>query len=45
MEQEEFQIHNQIATLELCACYANVMTSGVRIYFQGWKLAFLECFV
>lgn len=40
MEQGGFQIYNQITTLKLCACYANVMTSLVRVYFQGWKLAF-----
>lgn len=40
MEQEGFQICNQITTLELGACYANVMTSVVRVYFQDWKLAF-----
>lgn len=40
IEQEGFEIYNQITTLELWACYANVMTSVVRVYFQSWKLAF-----
>lgn len=45
MEQEALQIYNQITTLELCACYANVMTFCSKSIFPGLEISFLECFV